>query len=191
LKERARLEVSVINNHQKEVQEALRNLREIALKPDALSSANIDILIISEEQQANPGWQERVRQLKDARIKQAEFETTNLKLLKARLLANETKPVRTDCKPCLCMIQMREIVFRPSKNVRKMELGTPRPGMAEKVIMLVGATGAGKRTLINGFVNYVFGVEWEDDFRFVLVSDESNDQSKSQTQFITSYTLHH
>ncbi|XP_071803411.1 uncharacterized protein [Asterias amurensis] len=63
-----------------------------------------------------------------------------------------------------------------------------------KVIMVVGATGAGKSTLINGMVNYILQVEWEDGFRFKIVDDQadgtSRSQAHSQTQIITSYTIH-
>jgi flagellar biosynthesis GTPase FlhF len=36
---------------------------------------------------------------------------------------------------------------------------------SERVLMLVGATGTGKTTMINGIANYIFGTKWEDDFR--------------------------
>lgn len=39
----------------------------------------------------------------------------------------------------------------------------------EKTIMLVGATGSGKSTLVDGIVNYVMGVHFEDPFRFTLI----------------------
>ena len=59
-----------------------------------------------------------------------------------------------------------------------------------KVLMVVGATGVGKTTLINAMVNYLFGVEWEDDFRFAMIVEEAaKDQSKSVTQWITAYTI--
>ena len=61
----------------------------------------------------------------------------------------------------------------------------------QKVLMLVGATGAGKTTLINGIANYIMGVEWKDDFRFKLITEkQSSDQTKSQTKVITAYTFH-
>ena len=61
----------------------------------------------------------------------------------------------------------------------------------QKVLMLVGATGAGKTTLINGIANYIMGVEWKDDFRFKLITEKgSSDKTKSQTQVITAYTFH-
>ena len=58
-----------------------------------------------------------------------------------------------------------------------------------KVLMLVGAAGAGKTTLINTMVNYLFGVDWEDDFRFKMIVEVTKDQSKSVTQWITAYTI--
>ena len=57
-------------------------------------------------------------------------------------------------------------------------------GDKERVLMVVGATGAGKTTLINGMANYIYGVRWESDFRFRLV------QAKSQTTWITAYKFH-
>ena len=48
--------------------------------------------------------------------------------------------------------------------------------------MLVGATGAGKTTLINGMANYIMGVQWDDDLRFKLIAEpNSHDQTVSQT----------
>ena len=61
----------------------------------------------------------------------------------------------------------------------------------QKVVMLVGATGSGKTTLINAMANYILGVEWEDDYRFKLITEKtSDDQTKSQTKLITAYAFH-
>ncbi|KAJ8023570.1 hypothetical protein HOLleu_36043 [Holothuria leucospilota] len=60
--------------------------------------------------------------------------------------------------------------------------------------MVVGATGAGKTTLINGMINYILGVSWHDNFRFKMVvdPDEAKQTIKtvSQTRWITAYTIH-
>lgn len=42
--------------------------------------------------------------------------------------------------------------------------------------MLVGATGSGKSTLVDGIVNYVTGVSFDDPFRFTLMHLEEEEQ---------------
>ena len=62
----------------------------------------------------------------------------------------------------------------------------------ERVLMVLGATGAGKTTLINGMVNYILGVEWKDVFRYKLdIEDDKVSQANSQTKEITAYTFYH
>lgn len=51
----------------------------------------------------------------------------------------------------------------------------------EKTIMLVGEIGSGKSTLIDGIVNYVVGVTFDDPFRFTLVKQEEAGE-KTHTQ---------
>ncbi|KAM8850762.1 neoverrucotoxin subunit beta-like [Spinachia spinachia] len=61
-----------------------------------------------------------------------------------------------------------------------------------RTIILFGATGSRKSTLINGMINYLVGVEWKDAFRFQMVEeDQSRCQAESQTSEVTVYKIHH
>ena len=75
------------------------------------------------------------------------------------------------------------------KMYAKFEYGTATDGTPNKVLMIVGATGSGKSTLINGMVNYLLGVEWNDEFRLKLIDDKVQSQTKSITKFISAYTF--
>ncbi|XP_056325516.1 uncharacterized protein LOC130238500 [Danio aesculapii] len=60
-----------------------------------------------------------------------------------------------------------------------------------KVILLLGSTGAGKTTLVNVLVNYILGVKWEDGYRFKLINEVTNrSQAESQTSKVSSYELY-
>ena len=65
----------------------------------------------------------------------------------------------------------------------------------EKVILLVGATGAGKTTLINGMINYIYEVKWEDPERVALaeisVDKKGAIQAVSQTNSVSMYKINH
>ncbi|CAC5383634.1 unnamed protein product [Mytilus coruscus] len=82
-----------------------------------------------------------------------------------------------------------------SAKTRKFYLGTEGNDTTERTIMMVGATGSGKSTLINGMANYMMGVNFEDPFRFTLINLENSemekerDQAVSQTEWVTCYTL--
>lgn len=54
--------------------------------------------------------------------------------------------------------------------------------------MLVGATGSGKSTLVDGIVNYVLGVQFNDPVRFTLVQLEKEETNK-KSQVICSMVL--
>ncbi|XP_063404458.1 uncharacterized protein LOC134687928 [Mytilus trossulus] len=81
-------------------------------------------------------------------------------------------------------------------KTRKFSLGKEGTDTIERTVMIVGATGSGKSTLINGIANYIVGVTWEDPFRFTLINLETcekereSDQAHSQTEWVTCYTIH-
>ena len=81
----------------------------------------------------------------------------------------------------------------PGKNIRKFVIDHPKSNQVteHKVLMVVGATGAGKSTLINGMVNFILGVQWDDGFRFKLILDQTPTRAKSITNDITAYTIHY
>ena len=89
---------------------------------------------------------------------------------------------------------MKSAFAEGRKDVAKYEVGTASPDEGESpsyVVLLLGATGTGKSTLINGIANYVLGVRWEDSFRYKVIAEEQDvDQAHSQTQRVASYTIH-
>ncbi|XP_018096735.2 uncharacterized protein XB22169600.L [Xenopus laevis] len=79
-----------------------------------------------------------------------------------------------------------------NEGYRKYNLGQKHVGTPNKVALLVGATGSGKTTLINGMCNYILGVDWKDDFRFKLVDEVTNQsEAHSQTSEVTAYVINH
>lgn len=92
---------------------------------------------------------------------------------------------RKDHHPQIYKVPMETVMFNKSQGIAKYSFGKPIKSYQpkEKVLMIVGPTDVGKTTLIEGMVNYLFGVKWEDDFRFKLANNDSH------TEMISSYTI--
>ena len=99
-----------------------------------------------------------------------------------------------DQSPVVYKLSAELKLRREKGKIIKKSIGSPNElegRRTEKVLMVVGATGAGKTTLINGMVNYILGIKWEDKFRYKLIVEDSRvSQAHSQTKEITAYTFH-
>ena len=88
-------------------------------------------------------------------------------------------------------IMTKTITEKSAMNIKKVAVGHMPINNVEKVLMVVGATGSGKTTLINGMINYIFGVQFNDPFRFKLIVEyNQTSQAHSQTQTIIAYTIY-
>ena len=103
---------------------------------------------------------------------------------------------------CSCDTMVKPLIYvldmTPDKSRKKLSViekytfgPKPKRRITNRVLVIVGATGAGKTTLINGMINYIFGVRWEDTFRFKMVVENAVTQAESVTQKITAYTIYH
>jgi polynucleotide 5'-kinase involved in rRNA processing len=55
--------------------------------------------------------------------------------------------------------------------------------------MLVGATGTGKSTLVDGIVNYALGVQWDDPYRFTVKDVEQKVTHTIKKYQVSDYNL--
>ena len=86
------------------------------------------------------------------------------------------------------IVTLREVFKNTESQMKRLEFGEiSTESSNQKVIMIVGATGSGKTTLINSMINYIFGVEYEDEYRFKL---EAEDLTNKESSWITTYTIH-
>lgn len=95
-------------------------------------------------------------------------------------------------KPSTYMLPLTKVLGSLDAGIFKYNIGNSSTSsyIPEKVLMVVGATGAGKSTLINGVANHVLGVKWEDNFRFKVITDvgeSGKSEAHSQTKHITAY----
>lgn len=111
-----------------------------------------------------------------------------------------TSDIHSFAKNNCSKLKGEENVFVPhsketykNKNewLKKIEIGEEDKRQREKVLMVVGQTGAGKSTLINAFFNLILGVEADDSIRFKLIVEKPDNPAKSITRDITAYTIHH
>ncbi|XP_077083574.1 uncharacterized protein LOC143736765 [Siphateles boraxobius] len=80
-------------------------------------------------------------------------------------------------------------VLDDNGKVRKWTYGKKDTSKQNKIVLLVGETGAGKTTLINNMVNFLLEVKFEEELWYEITEEEARDQAESQTSEITMYEL--
>ena len=88
-------------------------------------------------------------------------------------------------------LPIKEEILGKKTPIRHCQFGVSANRFRRNTILVVGATGAGKTTLINGMINHILGVEWGDDFRFKLIREPPKTQAVSQTNHVTAYDIFH
>ncbi|XP_075954603.1 uncharacterized protein LOC142956753 [Anarhichas minor] len=111
-------------------------------------------------------------------------------------LADAVKVKRTRLTPRTAPLLVNKVPLKDEdinvKGCRRFSFGKESPGKSNRTIMVLGATGAGKSTLIDGMINYILGVKWEDSYRFKLVDEgQVTSQAHSQTSEVTVYKINH
>ncbi|XP_045906821.1 uncharacterized protein LOC123971847 [Micropterus dolomieu] len=108
----------------------------------------------------------------------------------AEFLKHVSKKINSE-SPSVYKLPLKEEEDMDIDGCRKYDFG--KESMRQnRTIMLLGATGSGKSTLINGLINYIVGVKWKDNFRFKLIEeDQSRSQAESQTSEVTVYNINH
>ncbi|XP_030640959.1 uncharacterized protein LOC115821306 [Chanos chanos] len=92
--------------------------------------------------------------------------------------------------PSIHVLELRE-KFAENVRFKQFVFGKKVEKINNKVILIMGSTGAGKTTLINMMINYILGIKWEDNYRFKLIHEITNlSQANSQTTVVTSYELY-
>ncbi|XP_039905255.1 uncharacterized protein LOC120744769 isoform X5 [Simochromis diagramma] len=105
------------------------------------------------------------------------------------LLRHKSKKIKSD-SPSVYKLPLTEEHMN-IYGCRKFHFGEESTRQS-RTIMLLGATSSGKSTLIDGMINYIVGVEWEDSFRFKFINeDQSTSQAHSQTSEVTVYKINH
>uniref|UniRef100_A0A8C5MIW6 AIG1-type G domain-containing protein n=1 Tax=Leptobrachium leishanense TaxID=445787 RepID=A0A8C5MIW6_9ANUR len=101
------------------------------------------------------------------------------------------KKSRNTSRPAYSL-QLKRSTSTRDTSFKKMEFGKTNVGKTNKVIMMVGVTGAGKTTLINSMINHILGVKWTDKVRVKLFEENTNkSDAHSQTSQIHVYKINH
>ncbi|KAK4295302.1 hypothetical protein Pmani_032114 [Petrolisthes manimaculis] len=93
-----------------------------------------------------------------------------------------------------------KVELRNEENCTQiLSIGKPN-NLPIKCVLLLGETGAGKTTVVNGVINYLYGVGYHDNYRLIvkeeLVSTGPTTgvermETESQTDYISMYILYH
>ena len=121
------------------------------------------------------------------------------------LLKNECLPACNEIPEGLSIYKLpvKTAYADQNKKIRRFVMLNPEnldETKSRKVIMMVGMTGSGKSLMINNLLNYIYGVQYRDNFRLKLIVDEeeinereggeaNHGKASSMTSWVTGFDL--
>ncbi|KAG8127237.1 hypothetical protein E2320_014164 [Naja naja] len=97
-----------------------------------------------------------------------------------------------DRQPLIFALPLQKVPSDASTSCQMYQVGKENLEVPNKVILVMGAIGCGKTTPINGMINYILGVQWEDNFRFKLIHETTQrSEAGSRTSEVTAYVVNH
>ncbi|XP_060539224.1 uncharacterized protein LOC117656363 isoform X2 [Pantherophis guttatus] len=97
-----------------------------------------------------------------------------------------------DRQPLMFALPLKKVPSDSSRSCFMYQVGKENPEVPNKVILVMGVKGCGKTTLINGMINYILGVQWEDNFRFKLIHETTQRrEAGSRTSEVTAFVVNH
>uniref|UniRef100_A0A668T8F0 Septin-type G domain-containing protein n=2 Tax=Oreochromis aureus TaxID=47969 RepID=A0A668T8F0_OREAU len=160
-------------------------LEQIALKADSDSTmVNLDFLI---KKMKEKGDTEKIKKLEEMKRREDKGSKD------AQRISLNSSPHEDIILNSFLIISAPPAVYQLRAKKQKigtltrMTVGERNQYKTNRIILLVGETGAGKSTLINALLNFTMGVKWEDRVWFQIVEEkEKKDQTKGQTESQTS-----
>lgn len=111
--------------------------------------------------------------------------------METKIKNNNNYSIKSTGKPSVYLLNLKD-TGRDQLHIKDFGCSRQNKTQQNKTIMLLGATGSGKSTLINGMINYILGVQWGDTCRFKLIDEQTNKtQAESQTSEVTAYQIHY
>ena len=109
---------------------------------------------------------------------------SNIEIVQPTHLNNKPKNIPMDNAKYIKNIGNLKIYQYPDIKFTEYEEATCQ------IILLVGQTGSGKTTFINAYLNYLMGIELDDEFRYLLiVEDDKQRKIERQTKGLHIYNI--
>ncbi|CAG2248863.1 unnamed protein product [Mytilus edulis] len=124
----------------------------------------------------------------------------SIKVATIESLANKVRmraTLHSDGCPSVYLLPMKHEKMFDNKTAkaRKFVLGKTNVScVPEKTVLIIGASKSGKSLTIDGMVNYILGVSWNEDYRFSLaqeLSGENITDTDDKTEWITCIRVNH
>ncbi|XP_069956936.1 uncharacterized protein [Cherax quadricarinatus] len=106
--------------------------------------------------------------------------------------------LQDDCSPhkfhpIISILKTKTKIVDPVNKIKILTIGE-EVNKPIKSMVLIGATGSGKTTFVNGIINHLCNITFDSDVRYKIQDETGNErrhEAQSQTDYVTGYLVYH